>query len=188
MSELMRRGLCENSIRCNEKLYDQCAQCNNGFCNGHMDTHRCRGEDEEEEEYEGTSQAASTVTTSVSSLESSINSIDLTETVVRTKNAQSTKKSWVWTFLSETLPNPTCDICKQIVNYGKLKSTSALISHMMHKHCEVYDEHQLSEAKQKRKVFGSVEDFVVYGGNFMKEYIRWIVETFQPISTCDNYM
>ena len=42
------------------------------------------------------------------------------------------------------------------------------------------------EAVKKRKEAGSLTLFIVYGGNFMKEYIRWIVATFQPISTFDN--
>ena len=92
----------------------------------------------------------------------------------------------MWNYLTATSPNPTCTICKAFVNYGKTKSTSALCSHFLHKHRAVYDENLRNEAEKKRKIFGSVEQSVVYGGNFMKEYIRWIVETFQPINTCDN--
>ena len=33
---------------------------------------------------------------------------------------------------------------------------------------------------------GSIQSFIVHGGNFMKEYMRWITATFQPINTCDN--
>ena len=99
---------------------------------------------------------------------------------------QNKKTSWVWTYLAATLGDPLCDICESVVRYGKSKSTSALTSHVQARHREIFDENLQVEAERKRKTAGSLEAFVVYGGNFMKEYIQWIVETYQPISTCDN--
>ena len=32
----------------------------------------------------------------------------------------------------------------------------------------------------------SIESFVAYGGSFFKEYLKWIIYTYQPISTCEN--
>jgi hypothetical protein len=58
----------------------------------------------------------------------------------------------------------------------------------MHKHRQVYDENGENEAVKKRKEMGSIQTFIVYWGNFMKEYIRWITATFQPIYTCDNIL
>jgi hypothetical protein len=72
------------------------------------------------------------------------------------------------------------------VRYGKSKSSSAFTSTFQAKHREIFDENLQVEAERKRKTAGSLEAFLVYGGNFMKEYIRWIVETYQPISACDN--
>jgi hypothetical protein len=190
-----RRGLCESAIGCNEGMFDQCNECNNAFCADHMTTHRCRGEEHNENEDLGSSfsTTSAAVSSSISTIGSSSSSnssrtsenwVDLTVHVPTRK--ASLKTSWVWSYFTETIPNPTCDICKAVINYGKSKSTSALISHIQHNHRSVYDENLQTDAEKKRKACGSVEQFVVYGGNFMKEYIRWIVETFQPISTCDN--
>ena len=88
----------------------------------------------------------------------------------------------MWTYLTATLGDPLCDIGKSVVRYGKSKSTGALTSHFQAKHREIFDENLQVEAERKRKTAGSLEAFVVYGGNFMKEDIRWIIETYQPIS------
>lgn len=89
--------------------------------------------------------------------------------------AKSKKSSWVWIFFSSTSSNPTCDVCKKIINHGKSKSTSALLNYFLYKHRDVYDEYTAVEAVKKRKDVGSLTSFIVYGDNFMKEYIRWLI-------------
>ena len=129
------------------------------------------------------SSASSTASSSASATASSI--APIVSTVVE---KVSIKSSWVWEYFSTDAKDkyPICNICSIEVNYGQSKSTSKLSNHIFHQHRDVYDNYQSKEAAKKRRAVGTLEAFVVYGGDFMKEYIRWIVETFQPISTCDN--
>ena len=129
------------------------------------------------------SSASSTASSSASATASSI--APIVSTVVE---KVSIKSSWVWEYFSTDAKDkyPICNICSIEVNYGQSKSTSKLSNHIFHQHRDVYDNYQSNEAAKKRKGVGTLEAFVVYGGDFIKEYIRWIVETFQPISTCDN--
>ena len=129
------------------------------------------------------SSASSTASSSASATASSI--APIVSTVVE---KASIKSSWVWEYFSTDAKDkyPICNICSIEVNDGQSKSTSKLSNHICPQHRDVYDNYQSKEAAKKRRAVGTLEAFVVYGGDFMKEYIRWIVETFQPISTCDN--
>jgi hypothetical protein len=80
--------------------------------------------------------------------------------------------SWVWSYLapvtSKEQTGPRCNVFSQVINYGKSKSMSTLVSHFLHKHRSIYDENLSVDAAKKRKLFGTLDQFVVYGGEFMK--------------------
>ena len=51
-----------------------------------------------------------------------------------------------------------------------------LTNHVFYQHRDIYDNYQSKEAAKKRKAVGTIQSFIVYGGDFKKECIRWIVE------------
>ena len=112
--------------------------------------------------------------------------VDDPPNVANKSAGKSAKSSWVWDYFTPTKKLPECKLCNEGVNYGSSKSTSKLTNHLLFRHRSTYDEYMAKSAVTKRNLSGTLDNFVVYGGNFMKEYIRWVVMTYQPVSTCDN--
>jgi hypothetical protein len=50
----------------------------------------------------------------------------------------------------------------------------------------IYDRETQLVAEKERKESGSIDKFVVYGGDFTKSYLKWAINSFLPLSTCDN--
>jgi hypothetical protein len=130
--------------------------------------------------------ASSSATATAAATASSKLVVDLS--IEKERISATSKTSWIWDYFSSKVGKeyPVCKLCDQMINYGASKSTSKLTNHVFHKHRGNYDAYMELEAGKKRKLSGNILNFVVSGGDYMKEYLRWIIETFQPISTCDN--
>ena len=63
------------------------------------------------------------------------------ESAVTSNNRSST---WVWGYLTPVTSNdqigPKCNVCSQVINYGKSKSTSTLVSHFLYNIRSFYDD------------------------------------------------
>ena len=55
------------------------------------------------------------------------------------------------------------------------------------KHRKMVDNGREQATKRHREDGGNFNNFVVHGGDFMKRYLKWVVETYQPLGTCENY-
>ena len=72
------------------------------------------------------------------------------------------------------------------INYTSDHSTSHLTQHLRHKHRALYDEFFLMEAKGTLEKEGGMNAHVTYGSDFMINYIKWSVYSYQSIRTCES--
>jgi hypothetical protein len=87
-------------------------------------------------------------------------------------------------------------ICDKDVHYTEMMSTGMLIRHLWKHHRKEYDMVMELEVTKKQKVQENalkgkhgqtkVTSFVTYFPTFEKALIDWMIQTYQPISSCEN--
>ena len=87
-------------------------------------------------------------------------------------------------------------LCDKDVHYTETMSTGMLIRHLRKHHRKEYDIVMDLEATKKQKVQENaskgkqgqtkVTSFVTYFPTFEKALIDWMIQTYQPISSCEN--
>ncbi len=87
-------------------------------------------------------------------------------------------------------------LCDKDVNYTEMMSTGMLIRHLQKHHRNEYDMLMDLEVTKKQKVQQSaarvkqgqtkVSSFVSYFPSFEKALIDWMIQIYQPISSCEN--
>ena len=95
--------------------------------------------------------------------------------------------SWVWNGHVKKLDPSShpgrkdsvfCTHCEKLVKWSQ--STSSLTSHMFGHHRQIYDENTLTGKE------GPMDSHVVYGGEFMKRYLKWVIMTYKPYDVCNE--
>jgi hypothetical protein len=76
------------------------------------------------------------------------------------------------------------DSLKWAVRYGEAASTGHLARHIKVYHPDEFAEHSKKEAKVA--ISGPMDKFKVKSLNFEQKYLEWVVDTYQPISTCEQ--
>jgi hypothetical protein len=87
-----------------------------------------------------------------------------------------------------------CLLCQQDVNYSKPMSTGMLTRHVRTKHQCNYKAMLESEITKKFradaeshvKVQSCIDKYVEFNSSFEAKLTRWIVQTNQPLSACEN--
>jgi hypothetical protein len=84
-----------------------------------------------------------------------------------------------------------CSLCQSDVYYTDTMSTGMLLRHLRKHHREEYNNVLDAEVqKQKKPKLDTdqpkIAGFVTYFPTFQKSYINWMVQTYQPISCCEN--
>ena len=70
--------------------------------------------------------------------------------------------------------------------YSQDSCTTTLSRHLARCHPDVIETRDSVRAEESVIRGESIESFVVYGGAYFQQYLKWVVFTFQPISTCEN--
>ena len=88
-----------------------------------------------------------------------------------------------WTF---------CTLCSKQVNYTDTMSTGMLLRHLRKCHRKEYDSVLELDVEKKKKIQKTSESqakisgFVAYFPSFEKAYTHWVIQTYQPLSSCEN--
>lgn len=122
--------------------------------------------------------------------------------------ASSRSQSWVWDhYMSINTStskcgdervwgrdNKSCNLChtaavddptlKWAVCYGEAKSTGHLARHFETYHPEVVEKHNKGEAAVAKS--GNLEKYMSTPVNYEEKFMEWIVDTYQPLSTCES--
>ena len=65
-------------------------------------------------------------------------------------------------------------------------STTKLDRHIRRKHRDIYMSMANTKAEERQRVQCTMDGFIIHGGSFMKDYLRWIVSTYKPLNTCEE--
>ncbi len=84
-----------------------------------------------------------------------------------------------------------CSLCQSDVYYMDTMSTGMLLRHLRKHHREEYNNVLDAEVQKQKKPKLDTDQpkilgFVTYFPTFQKAYINWMVQTYQPISCCEN--
>jgi len=88
-----------------------------------------------------------------------------------------------WTF---------CTLCSKQVNYTDTMSTGILLRHLQKCHKQEYGsvvEKDLERKAKDKSTSGSqskISGFIAYFPSFEKAYTNWVIQTYQPLSSCEN--
>ena len=101
-------------------------------------------------------------------------------------------KSWVWQYFKRYNTDHHvdkkgfvhCTVCFKSIKYEK--STSKLQNHLFHSHRELYDSNIRKQSQSSGGSQRSVENHVMYGGDFMNNYLKWVINTYKPFDTCNE--
>jgi hypothetical protein len=123
------------------------------------------------------------------------------QTVVhqRKRSKKRNAKSGIWHFF-EVYHDPKfqnlafCLLCQQDVNYSKTMSTGILTRHVRKKHQCNYKAMLESEitkkfranAESNVKLQWCIDKYAEFNSFFDAKLTRWIVQTYQPLSACEN--
>ena len=104
-------------------------------------------------------------------------------------------KSWLWSggpsahmrkvdgdIHDELKGRALCNHCEMLIYYNS--STSTLSDHIFRNHRAIYDARTraVAEADSPRPM----DSHVIYGGEFMKRYLKWVTATYKPYDVCNE--
>jgi len=107
------------------------------------------------------------------------------------------KKSWVWDHFNPVEGQSyivCCILCSEHINYGASHSTGMLERHIRRHHPKIHtdilvqcaNDKQSDTAKEKVSSQGNMMNFVISTPDFENCFLDWMIQTYQPLSTCES--
>jgi len=130
----------------------------------------------------------------------SINSINILPLPAKVRKSKRNAKSAIWNYFEVYTDKAykdlaVCMICNNDVNYSASMSTTMLLRHLRSKHRDAYDALVEEDAKKKLKSDSdlktttvhqsSLTSFMTICPSFQESYLEWVIDTYQPISSCE---
>ena len=91
---------------------------------------------------------------------------------------------------------PSCNVChslalkntdlKWAINYTDTRSPGHLERHLECFHEEIWVDHNRQSAVKSVDGAGPMDRHIHFNSEFERKYLKWIVGTYQPLTTCED--